>query len=291
MARETGRWWQKRSSRVLFARISAFTVILLGAVFQLIPFAWMLSSSLKDLGSVYLFPPQWIPKPLIWENYVDVWMAAPFLRFFLNTSLITLSRIIGAIFSCSLVAFGFARLRAPGRNVLFLVVLSTMMVPFHVTMIPLYLIFNSLKWIDTFRPLIVPYFFGTAFYIFLLRQFFMGIPLEMDDSARIDGCSLLGIYWRIVLPMAVPALAAVSIFTFMWSWNEFIGPLIYLQSTEKYTLSLGLNFFRSAGSGYGVTEWNLLMAASIIVLLPCIVVFFLAQRTFIQGVVVSGVKG
>jgi ABC-type glycerol-3-phosphate transport system permease component len=291
MARETGRWWQKRSSRVLFARISAFTVILLGAVFQLIPFAWMLSSSLKDLGSVYLFPPQWIPKPLIWENYVDVWMAAPFLRFFLNTSLITLSRIIGAIFSCSLVAFGFARLRAPGRNVLFLVVLSTMMVPFHVTMIPLYLIFNSLKWIDTFAPLIVPYFFGTAFYIFLLRQFFMGIPLEMDDSARIDGCSLLGIYWRIVLPMAVPALAAVSIFTFMWSWNEFIGPLIYLQSTEKYTLSLGLNFFRNAGSGYGVTEWNLLMAASIIVLLPCIVVFFLAQRTFIQGVVVSGVKG
>ena len=251
----------------------------------------MISSSLKDLASVYYFPPRWIPRHVLWINYARVWSAAPFLRFYLNTAIITAGTIVGSVLSCSIVAYGFARLRAPGRRILFVIVLSTMMIPYQVTMIPLYVIFSKLKWIDTFKPLIVPAFFGTPFFIFLLRQFYMTIPLEIDDSLKIDGCGTFGIYWRMILPLARAALATVAIFSFMWTWNELIRPLIYLQSTEKFTLALGLNFFRTAGSGYGTTEWNLLMAASIITLVPCIVLFFFAQRYFIQGVVVTGVKG
>jgi ABC-type glycerol-3-phosphate transport system permease component len=284
-------FWSKKSTRKLIAKSAALSIILVGAFFQLIPFVWMVSSSLKDLGSVYIFPPRWIPRPFIWENYAEVWRLSPFLRYLINTVVITGGNIAGLVISCSIVAYGFARLRAPGRNILFVILLSTMMLPFQVTMIPLYLIFNALGWVNSFKPLIVPAFFGAPFFIFLLRQFFMGIPLEMDDAARIDGCSIYGIYWRIILPLAKPALATVAIFTFMWNWNDFIGPLIYLQSPDKFTLSLGLNSFRTTGSGYGTTEWNLLMAASIIVLAPCVILFFFAQKYFIQGVVVSGLKG
>jgi len=284
-------FWSKRSTRKLIAKSAALSIILVGAAFQLIPFVWMVSSSLKDLGSVYIFPPRWIPRPFIWENYAEVWRLSPFLRYLINTVIVTGGNIAGLVISCSIVAYGFARLRAPGRDFLFVILLSTMMLPFQVTMIPLYLIFNALGWVNSFKPLIVPAFFGAPFFIFLLRQFFMGIPLEMDDAARIDGCSIYGIYWRIILPLAKPALATVAIFTFMWNWNDFIGPLIYLQSPDKFTLSLGLNSFRTTGSGYGTTEWNLLMAASIIVLTPCVILFFFAQKYFIQGVVVSGLKG
>ncbi|MGQ9632244.1 MAG: carbohydrate ABC transporter permease [bacterium] len=291
MLQSAARWWSRKSSRELVGKSVALLIIIPGAIFTLIPFAWMVSSSLKDLGSVYIFPPRWIPRPILWSNYIKVWSAAPFLRFFMNTAIITSGTIVGSVLSCSIVAYGFARLRAPGRNIIFIIVLSTMMLPFQVTMIPLYIIFNSLKWINTFRPLVVPSFFGSPFFIFLLRQFFMTIPLEMDDSAKIDGCGIFGIYWRIILPLAKPALATVAIFNFMWTWNDFMGPLIYLQSTDKFTLALGLNFFRTAGSAYGTTEWNLLMAASIITLVPCIVLFFFAQRYFIQGVVITGVKG
>ena len=214
----------------------------------------------------------------------------PFGRYFLNTSIITFTAMFGQLLSCSIVAFSFARLRWSGRNWLFLVVLSTMMLPSQVTLIPTFLIFRVLGWLDTFLPLIVPAFFGGGpFLIFLMRQFFMTLSTELDDAARIDGCSTLGIYWRIILPLAKPVLIACAIFSFESHWNDFIHPLVYLQSQENYTLSLALHAFNS-NYGRG-TEWNQLMAASLVVMLPVILVFFIAQRYFIQGVVFTGIKG
>ncbi len=196
--------------------------------------------------------------------------------------------MVGTLLSSSIVAYGFARLRARGRDVLFMILLSTMMIPPQVTMIPVFALFKLLNWTDTFKPLIIPNFFGGAFFIFLLRQFYMTIPIELDDAAKIDGCSYLGIFSRIILPLTKPALATVAIFSFMWSWNDFMDPLIYLNSRDKLTLTLALNRFTGM---YGMTAWNLLMAASLVVALPCFVLFFFAQRYFIQGIVVTGLKG
>jgi len=196
--------------------------------------------------------------------------------------------MVGTLLSSSIVAYGFARLRARGRDVLFMILLSTMMIPPQVTMIPVFALFKLLNWTDTFKPLIIPNFFGGAFFIFLLRQFYMTIPIELDDAAKIDGCSYLSIFSRIILPLTKPALATVAIFSFMWSWNDFMDPLIYLNSRDKLTLTLALNRFTGM---YGMTAWNLLMAASLVVALPCFVLFFFAQRYFIQGIVVTGLKG
>ena len=203
-------------------------------------------------------------------------------------SIITFATMVGTLLSSSIVAYGFARLRARGRDVLFMILLSTMMIPPQVTMIPVFALFKLLNWTDTFKPLIIPNFFGGAFFIFLLRQFYMTIPIELDDAAKIDGCSYLGIFSRIILPLTKPALATVAIFSFMWSWNDFMDPLIYLNSRDKLTLTLALNRFTGM---YGMTAWNLLMAASLVVALPCFVLFFFAQRYFIQGIVVTGLKG
>jgi ABC-type glycerol-3-phosphate transport system permease component len=253
----------------------------------LLPFAWMLSTSLKLPMAVLTYPPQWIPSPVVWENYVEATTRFPFARFFRNTTTITLLSAFGELLSSSLVAFAFARLRWPGRNLLFMLVLATIMLPHHVTLIPRFVLFRELGWIDTFAPLVVPNFFGNAFFIFLLRQFMLTIPLEMDEAARVDGASFLDIYWRIVLPMARPAMIAVSIFVFTWSWNEFLGPLLYLQSSQNFTIALGLRLFQTQ---YG-TDWHLLMAASLMAMLPVVILFFTAQKYFIQGVVFSGVKG
>jgi len=196
--------------------------------------------------------------------------------------------VTGQLLSASLVAFGFARLRFPGRDWLFLVLLSTIMIPYHVTLIPTFVLFRMLNWLDTYIPLILPYWLGGgAFYVFLLRQFYMRLPLELDDAARIDGASTLGIYWRVVLPQARPALGVVAVFTFLGHWNDFFNPLIYLNTTDKYTLALGINLFR----GYQTTQWNLLMAASVMVTAPCILLYAFAQRFFIQGIVFTGLKG
>lgn len=271
------------------ALLNHLVLIPLGLLF-LLPLVWMLSTSLKDSSGVFAFPPQWIPNPLRFENYTLAMTALPFGRYFWNTSVITFGAMFGQLFSCSLVAFSFARLRWSGRHWLFIVVLSTMMLPNQVTLIPTFLIFRSLGWLDTFLPMIVPAFFGGGpFLIFLMRQFFMTLSTELDDAARIDGCSNFGIYWRIILPLAKPVLIACAIFSFESHWNDFIRPLVYLQSQENYTLSLALHAFNS-NYGRG-TEWNQLMAASLVVMLPVIAIFFIAQRYFIQGVVFTGVKG
>jgi multiple sugar transport system permease protein len=260
----------------------------LGIVF-LIPFVWMLSTSVKPSSEVFIFPPRWIPSRFQFDNYVRALIVdLPFTQYFINTIEVTLLSLIGDVLTCSLVAFGFARLRFPGRDVLFLVLLSTLMVPYHVTMIPRYLMFRDFHWLDTYYPLIVPsYLAVSAFFVFLLRQFFLGIPLQLDRAARMDGCGTFDIYWRIVMPLARPAIVTVAVFSFIGTWNDFLTPLIYLSSDRKFLVALGLRHFVALRSGV----WNELMAASIAVMVPCLVIFFVAQRAFIQGTVISGVKG
>ncbi len=257
------------------------------ALLFLIPFLWMISSSLKPNYQIFEVPPRWIPNPPQWDNYSEALTTLPFDRYMVNTAIITALTIAGHVVSCTLIAYAFARLRAPGRDFLFLVVLATMMLPYPVTMVPLYVLFKQLGWINTFLPLTVPAFFGSAFYIFLLRQFFLTIPPDFEDAAIIDGANTLQILWRVILPLSMPAVATVAIFTFQAAWNDFLAPLIYLQKPELYTVTLGLQFFRSTYT----TNWAYLMAASLVTSLPVIVVFFLAQRYFIEGITLSGVKG
>jgi multiple sugar transport system permease protein len=256
-------------------------------IFFALPLVWMVSTSLKSNRQIFVFPPQWIPKPVIWRNYPDVFDYAPFLLYFKNTMIIEVACILGTLLSSSLVAYGFSRLNAPGKDFLFILMLSTMMLPYQVWMIPLYVLFTKIGWVNTFYPLTIPAFFGNALYIFLLRQFFLTIPKELEDAARLDGCSYFRIYWQIMLPLTKPALATVVIFTFMGVWNDFLGPLLYLQEPEKYTLAIGLQVFLSQHGA----DWGLLMAASTMIVLPVIVTFFFTQKQFIQGIVLTGLKG
>ena len=258
-------------------------LVTLGALFT-VPVAWMLSSSLHELAAVFAQPYRWLPSPLHWENYARAVTILPVSRFLLNTVVITVPVMAATLVSSGLVAYGFARFRFPGRNALFALCLATMMLPGQVTMIPLYLLFARLGWVDTYLPLIVPSLFGSPFYIFLLRQFFLTIPRDSEEAALIDGASRLRIWWSVVLPQARPAVATVLIFTFIGTWNDFFGPLLYLNSPEKATLTLGLNLMKTQVLGSGVVEWNILMAASLLVLLPNVVLFFLAQRQFIRGI-------
>ncbi len=258
----------------------------LGLLFAL-PFLWMLSSSLKVEADIWTYPPVWIPNPAVWSNYPEALDLMHFPRLLANTALITALTTVGLLLSCSWVVYGFARFRFPGRDTLFLLLLASMMLPAQVTMIPVFIMFREFGWLNTFKPLIVPAFFGNAFFIFLLRQFFMTIPRDLDDAAKIDGCSYIGIWWRILLPLTKPALATVTIFAFIGTWNDFLWPLIYLNEEEKFTLMLGLATFRGLYS----TQWAYLMAASVVVLLPCLTVFFLAQRHFIEGITFSGLQG
>jgi len=228
---------------------------------------------------------------LHWENYREAMIILPFARYLGNTLFITTIVLLATLFTSSLVAFGFSRLRFYGRNTLFSLCLATMLLPGQVTMIPLYILFARLGWVDTLLPLIVPAFFGSPFYIFLLRQFFLTIPIEYDEAARMDGAGPWRIYWNIILPQAKPALATVAVFCFVGVWNDFFNPLIYINSFEKATLTLGLNFLKTQIIGSGVTQWHLLMAASVLVLIPNVVIFFLSQRQFIKGVNVGGLRG
>jgi multiple sugar transport system permease protein len=221
------------------------------------------------------------------ENYIAGLQVFPFGRYLFNTLIVCAFSMIGAVLSSSFVAYGLSRIEWRWRTPLFVILLSTLMVPFYVTMVPLFTMFRSMGWTNTYLPLIVPHFFGVPFFIFLLRQFFLSIPKEMSESARLDGANELVIYWRIILPLAKPALAAVALFQFLASWNDLLGPLIYLSDADSYTLSLGLTFFRGEYS----TQFGPLMAASTVVVIPVIVVFFFAQRTFIQGITLTGVKG
>ena len=263
-------------------------LILIGAVILMVPLAWMLSTSLKANGEVFHIPITWIPKKILWSNYPEAVTFVPFLNYYRNSVFVASLAVLGSVLSSSLVAFAFARLRGPGKNILFIILLSTLMLPTEVTLVPIYLTMRYLGWLDSFRPLIIPYWFGGAFYIFLLRQFFMTIPTELDDAAKIDGATFFDIYWRIVIPLSKPALATVAIFSFYDSWNDFRGPLIYLNSQNLLTLPLGLSHFMSQ---LGNTHWNYLMAATLLTLIPPLLIFFFAQRFFIQGAVLTGLKG
>ncbi len=277
----------RRRAPIRAWRAAAYAALIAGSIVALIPFLWMLTSSFKEPARVFAQPPQWIPSPWLWSNYSKALTVMPFALYTWNTVKITAVCLVGQLLSCSLVAFGFARMRFPGRNVLFILLLATMMLPPQVTMIPIFKIFSTLGWYDTFLPLTVPAFFAAPFFVFLLRQYFMTIPHEMDEAARIDGAGTHQVFWRVLLPQAKPALATVAIFSFMTHWNDFLGPLIYLSSPAKRTLALGLYAFQGQYS----TDWNYLMAASTVVMLPLLIVFFIGQRYFIQGVVISGVKG
>ncbi|MHB0877752.1 MAG: carbohydrate ABC transporter permease, partial [Anaerolineae bacterium] len=283
------RLWARKSVRERVFSYLALTIIMVGAVAVLVPFVWMVSTSFKTDQQVYLVPPRWIPDPWTLDNFVKGLTVLPFLTFFKNTLIVTLGATVGRVLSSSFVAFGFARLRGIGRDFWFLILLATMMLPGQVTMIPVYLIFQKLGWLNTFRPLVVPAFFGGAFSIFLVRQFYMTHSLELDDAARIDGCGYFGIYWRLMLPLSRPVVAALAIFAFMDHWNDFFGPLIYLTDQRKFTVPLALSFFQSTPTYSGHLNW--LMAGSLVALLPCLLIFFFAQRVFIQGIVFTGVKG
>lgn len=261
-------------------------LIVLGLVFFL-PFYWMVSGSLKTAEDLNAIPIVWFPDTLTLENYISAWTTFPFFRYAFNTFVIGVASMVGAALSSSFVAYGLSRIEWRWRTPLFVIILSTMMIPFYVTMVPLFTLFRAMGWVNTFLPLILPHCLGVPFFIFLLRQFFMTIPRELSESARLDGANELRIYWQIILPLAKPALAAVMLFQFLMSWNDLLGPLIYLNDADLYTLPLGLTFFRLEYSTY----FGPLMAASTLVVLPVIVIFFFAQRMFIQGITLTGVKG
>jgi len=277
------------------ARLIVYGLLAVLSLGFLFPLAWMISTSLKPIEETMQTPPRWIPSKVRWDNYSRAVMYQsdklgyiPFLIYARNTLYLAALGVTATVLSNALVAYGFARIRWKGRDVLFAITLATMMIPFPVTMVALFGLFRHLGWIGSYKPLWVPACFGSAFNIFLLRQFFLTIPSELSDAARIDGCSEFGIFRHIILPLSKPALAVVALFHFMYVWNDFLGPLIYLTNQKLFTLSLGLQFYQSQ---HGGTEWNMLMAASAIVVLPVIVLFFFTQRSFIQGVRLSGIKG
>lgn len=270
--------------------IACTVLLIVGALIILFPIGWMISTSLKTRFEAVKFPPTWIPLDPQWGNYATALLnpANPFPRYFYNTMFYSLSVMVAEMVSCAFIAYGFARLRAPGKDWLFLLVLATLMLPAQVTLIPQYILFAELGWLNSYKPLIIPHFFGSSYLIFLLRQFYRGLPKDYEEAGLIDGANYFGIWWRIILPLSLPALGAVAILSFMFHYQDFLGPLLYLNENAKYTLSLGLQQFRAP---FGGTVYHLLMAASLATVLPPIIVFFVAQRFFIQGIVVSGVKG
>ena len=272
-------------------RTLVYTVLIIGSLAALMPLGWAVSTSLKTIDQLSIWPPQWIPNPIAWGNYSQVFQTIPILTYFGNTMVIVTAWVLGGTITCSFVAYGFARTRFPGRDILFLVLLSTLMMPYIVRLIPLFMIYKEIGWINTFLPLTVPMLLGrNAFYIFLLRQFFIGLPNELSDAARIDGCSHFGIWWRIILPLSKPALATVAVFAFQASWDDFLAPMIYMGGNPQLrTLALGLFAVRAAPGQVAMT--HLLMAMSVMMIIPVLLIFAFGQRYFIQGVTLSGIKG
>ncbi|MEO8608841.1 MAG: carbohydrate ABC transporter permease [Chloroflexota bacterium] len=258
------------------------------AFLMVMPFVWLVTSSLKSQIEIFSYPPQWIPTELHWENYFKALTIKPFGLYVINTLKIVVLNVIAVVFSSSFVAYGFARIRFPGRDFWFGIVLATLFLPYAILIVPSFIIFTRLGWVDTILPLTVPLFFGGgAFNIFLLRQFFRTIPEELADAARIDGCTEFGIYWRIMMPLAKPALVTVAIFTFLNAWNDLLGPIIYLRSPSNFTVAVGLSSFRSTLD----VSWDLQLAATTAVILPVVILFFFSQRYFIKGIVMTGLKG
>lgn len=276
------------------ARTGKYVLLLVLAASYALPFYWMASSALKDGAQVDTVPPVWIPNPAHWENLWKPWITYGFTQYLQNTVLnYALPVAIAATLSSTIVAYGFSRLQWKGRDLLFGVCLATMMIPFQVTMVPLFITYKHLQWINSFRPLVVPAFFGGAYFIFLLRQFFLTIPQELSEAARIDGANELDILWRILIPLAKPALAVVALFRFLWAWNDYMGPLIYLNKREFATLALGIANLRTDVYNAMGEEmaFPYLMAVSALVTLPVALLFFFAQRAFIEGISLTGTKG
>ena len=276
----------KRSPVTVTSVLTYSLLILFGFLF-LIPFLWMVSTSLKPSTQLFVYPPVWIPKPFQWSNYAEAVTTVPFFGYLGNTLIVAASATIGVVISCPLAGYSFARLQWRGRDGLFLVTLAVLMVPSQVTMVSLFIVFSKLNLVGTFYPLILPSFFGAPFFIFLMRQFFKQLPKSLEDAARIDGCSEFRIYTRVMLPLCQPSLLTIALFRFMQSWNDFVGPLIYLSDETMYTLQLGLQQFKQAYN----TEWSQLMAASVLVAVPIILFYFFVQRSFIQGITFGGIKG
>lgn len=266
---------------------TSYLVLLLGTAILALPFVFQISTSLKTLDQVFIWPIQWIPTPVLWSNYPEVFREIPFLQYIMNTIYITAFGVVGSLAGSALAAYPFARMRFPGRNLLFILMLATLMVPAWVTLIPQFLLFRFFGWMDTYYPFIIPAFAANPFYTFLIRQFFMTIPIELDQAAKIDGAGSFRILTQILLPLAKPALATVGIFAFLGYWNEFLGPLIYLSTPSKFTIAVGIAYFQ----GEFRTNFPLMMAAATMAMIPPVVLFFLAQRLFIEGVAMTGIKG
>lgn len=268
-----------------------FAVVTLVLIF---PFVWMVSTSLKTDMQVIAWPPELFPNPFEWRNYSRMLSndKIPILTFARNSLIVTALAVTGQVLSCTLVGFAFARLYWFGRNLSFAVLLATMMLPTQVTIVPVFIMFTELGWVNTWLPLIVPSWFGSAFFIFLARQFMLTLPRDLDDAARIDGCNTWQLYWQIILPLCKPLLATIAVFSFQGHWNEFFNPLIYITDLNQQLLSVGMTYLTTQASiGPVSTPWNILMASSVLMTIPMVLVFFLAQRVFVKGVVFSGLKG
>ncbi len=283
------RLFRTRTGQERLGSIATMVVLLIGAVFILIPFFWMISTSLKKAGDVYIAPPQWIPADPQWENYVTAVTRLNYGVHATNTAIIVVFVMIGTLFSSSFAAYGFSRLRAPGRDAIFMVLLGTMMLPGAVTLVPTYLMFNSIGWVNTFLPMIVPAFFGNAFFVFLTRQFYITIPKELEESAMMDGATVYQIWWYIMLPLSGPILATIAVFTFVATYNDFFTPLIYISDESKRTIAVALTYFQ--GSPRIGPQMHLLMAAVTMSIVPPILLFIAAQRYFVRGIVTTGIKG
>ena len=282
-------FWRTRRGQARLSTTISLMIAIAGGSIMMIPFFWMLSTALKKQGDVYLYPPVWVPIPPQFRNFYEALTLVPFATYAKNTFIIVALVMLGTLLSCSFAAYGFARLRAPGRNFIFMILLATMMLPGAVTLVPTYLMFNKLQWINTFLPLIVPSYFGSAFNIFLLRQFYSTIPKELEESARIDGANSFQIWWSIILPLSTAVLATIAVFTFIATYNDFFTPLIYLTDDAKRTIAVALSYFQ--GSPRMGPQRHLLMAAVTASIIPSLVLFIGAQRYFVRGIAMTGIKG
>ncbi|MDQ0058759.1 carbohydrate ABC transporter permease [Paenibacillus harenae] len=278
---------RKRNKSEIMNRAVAYVFLIIGALIMTVPFLWMLSTSLKEPGLVFEMPPRWIPENIIWDNYKVVLTESDLLGGFMNTMAVTLPPTIVGLFASAIAAYAFGRMDFPGKNIFFMALLATMMIPGVVLMVPSFILYKYLGWIDSWKPLMIPGMFGAAGTVFFLRQFFKTIPSELEDAAKMDGLSPFGIFMRIVVPLSKPALATQAIFGFLGGYNDYMGPLIYLNSPEKYTLQLVLATFQDAYNA----EWTLIMAGSVLALIPTVILFFFAQRYFIEGITLTGMKG
>jgi multiple sugar transport system permease protein len=276
--------WRKR-----LASIMRHGILIPVTIVFLLPFYWMLISAFKENTLVFSNPIKWFPDPIRWQNFIEAldYPGFPFLRFLWNSTFYAGMVTVGTILSCSLTGYALARLRFPGRNLLFSLTVGNLMIPGIVTFIPVFLLFKELNWLGTYKPLIIPAFFGNSFFIFMMRQFFRAMPEELADAARVDGASELMIFWKIMLPLVRPAVIVMAVFTFLWTWHDFFGPLIYLSNQNDYPLSLGLFAFRSRRT----TEWGLMMAGATLTTFPLVILFFFAQRYFLEGIKFTGLKG